>query len=169
MQKSITPAIVLAVAAVLLLLGVFTKAWFRESVERGPASVSAGMGMWGTMKIEVCAEGDCQSQSQTMTMKDAPTGKVKAWLVFGRIGFIAGILTALLLAGVAFFYVTDNENLPLAAFAGIIAVAASFACAMLFLILKPPGMPGVSYSAFLFIAGAIGGVSGANMAKKQAD
>ncbi len=168
MQKSLVPAIVLGVAALLLLAGVFTNAWFRASESGAGGSATIGVGMWGTVNAEMCLGGRCESNSETMTIKDAPDGKAKAWLVFGRIGFIASILTALLLAGIAGLYVTDNDNLGVAAFAGIVAMSASFACAMLFLILKPKFMPGLSYSAFLYIAGAIGAVSGANMAKRHA-
>ena len=168
MQKSLVPAIVLGVAALLLLAGVFTKAWFRKSAERGGVSVTVGVSMWGTSAGKACVGGKCESNSQTLTMSSAPDGKAKAWLVFGRVGFIASILTALLLAGIAALFVTKHEQLPLAAFLGMVAVAGSFSCAMMFLVLKPDGMPGLSYSAFLYFAGAIGGVSGANMAKKQA-
>jgi hypothetical protein len=162
MEKNKVATIVLGVSAVLLLLAVLTKGFYSRS--EGP--ISMGVGLWGTVKV--CMGDKCDSKSASLS--DMKKGKDKAWLVFGKAGFVIGLVAFLVLAVAAAMSWISNPNAATMCMAGLITSAIVLFCGLMFLILKPEEMKeiGIGYGFFLLLLGTIGGIVGSVMGKKAA-
>jgi hypothetical protein len=168
MEKNKIATIVMGVSALCLLIAVFTKGWFSESKSQGGMEVSMGIGIWGTAKAEMCMEGKCESHSESMKFSDAKKGKDKAWLAFGKIGFIALLLAVVALGAGAAMSWLGNPMLAKACLGAMATCGLGALCVLMFLVLKPDGLPGIGFSFFLGVLGIAGGFVGASMGKKVA-
>ena len=172
MEKNKVATIVMGVSALLLLLGVFTKGWFSKSESKGGMEASMGVGLWGTMKAEMCMKGECKTESDTMKFSDAKKGKDKAWLAFGKIGFIVGLLAVVALGAAAAMSWMGNPNLAKACLGSMAACGLMALCVLMFLVLKPKEFGdmdlGIGFSFFMGVLGIAGGFVGATMGKKVA-
>jgi len=140
-------SIALGVLALLVLVAIFTHAWFTMS-ERG---MDGGMGLTG---VEVCGRGRCASVSWGDMGGKAPGGIE----IFGYAGLLGGLAIAGLSAAWAFFGFTGKPN-PIP-FKVLNAAAGVAAFGMVGFVVRwfAEGTKGASigYSAFLGIGGVIG-------------
>lgn len=140
-------SIALGVLALLVLVAIFTHAWFTMS-ERG---MDGGMGLTG---VEVCGRGKCASVSWGDMGKNAPAGIS----IFGYAGLLGGLAIAGMSAAWAFFGFTGKPNpIPFKILNAAAGVAA-FGMVGFMVRLFAEGTKGASigYSAFLGIGGVIG-------------
>jgi hypothetical protein len=141
-------AIALAVIAVVILIGTFTKSWFTES--RGGGEM--GIGLLGA---EGCFRGMCQSVSWSDMGSKVP-GDVQIW---GYLGVLGGLGSAAACGYAAYLLFTRNTHkLPAMKMLQIpFGVAAVGMLAFFVRLLTEEGSPGPSFSGFLAIGGVIGG------------
>ena len=168
MEKNKIATIVMGVSALFLLLSLLTHSWFSESKGKGDMEMTMGVGIWGSAKVEMCMSGKCESKTESMSFSDAKKGKDKAWLAFGKIGFLAGLLSVLALGAAAAMSWMGNPKLAQACLGSLGGCALTGLCILMFLFLKPDGLPGIGLSFFLGVLGVAGGITGAMMGKKVA-
>ncbi len=148
--------IFLCAASVLLMVSLITKGWYRGKKEHMGMKAKVGVGIWGTVESCVSFGGKSKCMAVSMKMSQAKKGKDKAWLMFGKTGMIVGILSSILLLVVSGLLGSRNPATKKAALATLIGVGITAFCGLMFLVLKPKGLPGIGYSVFLFFP-AIGG------------
>jgi len=165
MDKRNGAILLLCAASVMLLVSLITKGWYRGEKH----GIKSGINMWGM--VENCPKGASKKHclGSTLKLSDLRKGSEKAWLVFGKAGMIVGAISAILLLVLSGLLGGRNPATKPTAIAALIGVSLTTVCALLFLILKPDGVPGIGYSVYLFFPSAVAGIAASRMAIKALD
>lgn len=149
MDKRNGAILILSAAAVLLVVALITKGWYRGEQEVYGIKARVGVNIWGT--AEACPTSGPSKHCISRRLKLADSkGAAKAGLIFGKTGMIVGVMSAGLLLLVSAMLAGRNPRTATAALTALIGVGLTTVCALLFLILKPDRVPGIGYSVFLF-------------------
>jgi hypothetical protein len=148
-------------AALLLVAGIVTHGWYTAENNRGKRSESIGLGLWGTVSIERCRSGACQTR--TVDISSKAKGSTSTGLLMGKIGFIAGLLGAAALLVLAIFVGTSNPNEAKLTKGVMSLMSLTLMCGVMFLTLVEAKRSGIGYSVWLFIPGVVGGMVGAQL------
>lgn len=151
-----TPAIILAVCAALIAVGVLTKSWMTAGEER----FSVGIGLLG---MKACAGDRCETAGWGDKQMKGIDGDVKA---FGYLGFITGLAAIGACGYMAFLaFQRQQHKIPVKVMNGVLGAAAFCSTFFLVRLLTSDGAEraSLSYSGFL----AIGGLVGAGFVLKQ--
>ena len=163
MDKRNGAILLLSAAAVLLVVALMTKGWYRGEQQTLGIKAKVGVNIWGS--TEACpGSGRCLSGRLELAKNK---GGAKAGLIFGKTSMIVGVMSALLLLVVSGLLANRNPEANTAAVAALIGVGITTVCALLFLILKPDGAPGIGYSVLLFFP-AVGVAIWANLMAMRA-
>jgi hypothetical protein len=150
--KSRNAAIAMFIAALAILIGVFTHSWF--TADRG----DGGIGLTG---IEECRRGMCRSA----TWGEMGDGIPSELPLFGYVGFLGGLLAAAGCAAAGVMLLRGNaRKLPIKLVSGAFAVAALGQLAFVNRIFAAGEMKGVSLGWSLFVA--LGGLIAAAVITK---
>ncbi len=168
MNRRIGAIVLLSVASIALLVALVTRGWFRDSVDVAGLSNSYGVGLWGNGEVTACGDAvekqhgkRCVSATKTISWDSLSGTKDKAWLLFGRLTMVIGLMTLLVLAGSIALLAKRHELTKYAWLAGVAGVGATMLTAILYLALQPDSAGTLGYSVFLFFPAAVGAGFGA--------
>jgi len=170
MNQRIGVIVLLSIATLGLLVSLTTRGWFRDSAEAVGVSTNYGIGLWGNSYQESCGDAvekqsgsKCQSATGTLEWSNLRGAKKKAWLLFGRLTLLLGVLAALALIGLIALTYKRDERVTKLWLLPVIGVGATMFCAGLYLALQPDKAGSLGYSVFVFFPSAVGALLGSLM------
>lgn len=158
---------ILCVSALLLLISAVTKSWYTASNSRGDRSSSMGLGLWGTVEMEECRDGHCQSRSVTIPLDQIKKGSMKTGIIAGRIGLVASLAGAGLLCVLAFMIGTRNAAADKLKRLALGATSIALVSAVMFLSLVESNGSSFGFSAYVFFIGVAGAYTGGSIAPRE--
>jgi hypothetical protein len=127
-----------------------------------------GLGLWGTIEVEECRSGQCQSRSVTLDLDQVKKGSMKSGIIAGRVGLVAAMCGAGLLAILAFMIGTRNPGADGMKRLALAATSIALVSAVMFLSLVESDGSGLGFSAYVFFVGVAGAYLGGSIAPNDA-